>query len=276
MEYQNNYNNTKTTNQSVQSFQLYCHYCAKGYKTRNRLEKHVTLCEIIYKSKNTKNTKKNENNDDEDDDELPSQRRLYQMLIELSQKYNRLEEKVDKMNKWVTKEKKKINVIEWLNENVKPNDMFVFETYHEKLKMEEEDIQQLFQTSFYEVFHKLVSNAIENVEVKQRTFFSFQQKPNQIYIYQQEGGWQVASREKLTQFINRCHRKVTKALSEWKKLNTQKINGDDKYAIQYDKTLSKLMSLEWKNDATWNKSKNILHTIFSIDMKQVIEYEFEF
>ena len=39
----------------------------------------------------------------EEDEPLPSQHRMYQMLIELSQKYNRLEEKVSELNKWVIK-----------------------------------------------------------------------------------------------------------------------------------------------------------------------------
>ena len=42
------------------------------------------------------------------------------MLLELGQKYNRLEEKVDEMSKWITKKKKKINILEWLNTNITP------------------------------------------------------------------------------------------------------------------------------------------------------------
>lgn len=77
-----------------------CIYCGKGYKTRTCLEKHILLCEIIYKGK--KGPLRVEEHD------IPSQARLFQMLLELGQKYNRLEEKVEEMNKWVVQKKKKL------------------------------------------------------------------------------------------------------------------------------------------------------------------------
>ena len=51
---------------------------------------------------------------------------LYQIILELGNKFNKLEEKVDELNKWVVKTKKKINIIEWLNNNIKPEIKFDF------------------------------------------------------------------------------------------------------------------------------------------------------
>lgn len=61
-------------------------------------------CTTLRNSFKTKNNKKITV---EEDDEIPSSRRLYQLLLELGQKYNRLEEKVDEMNKWVAKKRKR-------------------------------------------------------------------------------------------------------------------------------------------------------------------------
>ena len=97
-------------------FKLHCHFCGKEYVKKSCLEKHAILCEIIFKT-NHKN--KNITNNEEDEI-LPSQRRLYQMLIELGIKYNRLEEKVEEMSKVIVKQRKKINVLDWLNTNIKP------------------------------------------------------------------------------------------------------------------------------------------------------------
>ena len=88
-----------------------CVYCGKSYKKKINLEKHIILCEFLNTSK------KRQINDDEEDD-IPSNKKLYKILLELGSKFNKLEEKVDEINKWVIKKKKKINVIEWLNTNV--------------------------------------------------------------------------------------------------------------------------------------------------------------
>lgn len=268
----------KPTPQSLQIQQTpkyYCNFCAKEYKSRNGLEKHVALCEIIYKTKNNKKVSL------EEEDELPSQRRLYQLLLDLSQKYNRLEEKVDEMNKWVAKKKKKINVLEWLNANSLPTNI-TFENLCNKIQVLEDDVEYLFTNTFLDTFMKIFSRTIDELETTtNKPICAFEQKNGLFYIYEQDNqdkivGWNPLSRENLILFANRLHRKISKALSEWKKNNSQKIKDDDKWAIIYDKTMSKVFSVEIKQDATFNKIKNALFNYLKIDIKSIIDYEFEF
>ena len=70
-----------------------CVHCGKSYKKRENLNKHLNLCELLHKSKKAGPLII------EDDEPLPSQRKMYQMLLELGQKYNRMEEKMEEMNK---------------------------------------------------------------------------------------------------------------------------------------------------------------------------------
>ena len=87
-----------------------CIHCGKSYKKKTNLEKHVNLCELLN-SKKTLIV--------EDEETIPSQRKIYQILLELGSKFNRLEEKVDELNRWIVKKKKKINMIECLNTNTR-------------------------------------------------------------------------------------------------------------------------------------------------------------
>ena len=90
-----------------------CTHCGKSYKLKTNLNKHFTLCELLHKSKRKSYLVI------EEEEDIPSQKNMYKMLLEMAQKYNALEEKVTEMNKWVIKKKKQINVIEWLNINIK-------------------------------------------------------------------------------------------------------------------------------------------------------------
>jgi len=257
------------------TFKLCCHFCGKEYVKRTCLEKHTLLCEIIFKTNHNKHPSKPTDEDEDEDEKLPSQKRLYQMLIELGIKYNRLEEKVEEMSKVIIKQRKKINILDWLNTNLKPE--IIFDKLHEVLQITEEDIEYLFHNTFLDTLNMIFSRTIYGNQ--NNPILSFQHKQG-FYIYDQNQPfhycWIPLSREKLIQFLNRCHRKISKALSDWKKMNTEKIKDNDKYAVEYDKTMSKLMNVDFKQDNTFNKVKSTLHNHLKLDMKNIVEYEIEF
>ena len=84
---------------------LSCIHCGKDYKNNTSLNKHVILCELLTRQKQT-------------GDEMivtPSNKILFQMLIDLGNRYKILEEKLQYVE--LSSKNKKVNVIEWLNEN---------------------------------------------------------------------------------------------------------------------------------------------------------------
>lgn len=260
------YNNTKQRAQC-------CLYCGKGYKTRTNLQKHLNLCELIHKG--TKNGVTIE-----DDEELPSQRKMFQMLLELGQKYNKLEEKVDEINKWVVKKKKKINVLEWLNGNIVPN--LVFEKLSEKMIITDNDIEFLLENSFFDTLNQVFSRTIYNVSETENPMFAFVQKANIFYVFDtkqdndNKGEWMELSKEKLLRLLMNIQMKISKSFCEWKKQRGDKIRDDDNFAILCDKTLIKIMGNEFKQDSTFGKMKTNMYNKMKTDMKALIEYEFEF
>jgi len=249
-----------------------CIYCGKGYKTRINLDKHMNLCELIYKgSKNRKFII-------EDEDELPSQKKLYKMLLELGHKYSKLEEKVDEINKFVIKKKKNINVLEWLNTNITPE--ILFERLIDKIIVNEEDIDYLFKNSFYDTLNHIFANNLYNLKDNELycPIFAFVQKPNNFYIYDknQKIEWYELSREKLVKFLYKVHNKISKELLNWKQKRNADINNNDILATSYDKTIIKLMSIDFKQESTINKIRSQIYQNMKTDMKALVEYEFEF
>ncbi len=265
------YDNTNRIKQSSQC----CIYCGKAYKNRINLDKHTNLCELIYKS-----TKRRKELIIEEDDDIPSQKKLYHILLELGQKYSRLEEKVDEMNKFIVKRKKKINVLEWLNTNITPET--IFERLTDKIIVTEEDIDCLIKNSVYDTFNEIFSKTLYLLKDNEIScpLFAFIQKTNVLYIYDKnicdKPEWCELSREKLVKFLNILHNKILKELFNWKQKRSKEINKDDNLAIQYDKTMVKLMNIDFKQDATIGKIRSSIYQHMKTDMKALLEYEFEF
>jgi len=246
-----------------------CVHCGKSYKKKTNLDKHVILCELLSK------TKKIPCFEDEDEDEVISQRKMYNILLELGAKFNRLEEKVDELNRWVVKKKKKINVMEWLNANMTPQ--IKFDSLIEKIIITQDDIKYLFENSFADTLNQIFSRNIYNLSENEYPIFAFIQKSNVFYIYEDDQTkWCELSREKLIKFLNRVHMKLLKVYIEYKKENAEKIRDDESFSILCDKTSIKIMSTDFRQDTILGKIKTNMYTRMRTDMKGLVEYEFEF
>jgi hypothetical protein len=245
-----------------------CVYCGKSYKKKVNLEKHVNLCELLNNSKKKSAVV-------EDIDEIPSQRKMYQILLELGNQFNKLEEKVDELNKWVIKKKKKLNVIQWLNENMTPNS--IFDNLIEKIIITEEDVQYLFKNSFVDTLNVLFSRNIYNLSENAYPIFAFVQKSNIFYVYENgDAGWVELSREALIKFLNKVYMKLFRAFVQYKKDNSDKIHNDEAFSILCDKTSLKIMNIDFRQESILGKIRANMYLRMKTDMKAFVEYEFEF
>jgi hypothetical protein len=270
-----------------------CAQCGKGYKTKTNYEKHLILCGIISKGNQR-------SNDEEMLDNLPSQKMMYKMILELGQKYNRLEEKMNEVNKWVVKKKKKIDVIEWLNTTIKPE--YIFDELIDKTYVTDANIEFMFNNTVYDTYNSILENPLlrnplfKKVEqnfddkgcveqnfddkgcVDVQPIFAFIQKPGLLYAFvSNEGGgiWVELPRDKLIRFLKLIHLKITRALFDWKKNHLDNIYSSDSVATMFDKTTSKLMAIDFKQEHTLSRFKNIMYSRLKTDVKTMIEYEFE-
>jgi hypothetical protein len=200
------------------------------------------------------------------------------MLLELGEKYNKLERKVETMSKFVIK-KKKINVLIWLNDNIKPE--FLFEGLIEKIEILDEDIDYLCNNSFLETLNNIFSRNIYNISHENSyPIYAFVQKSHLFYIYDKindnKTEWHELCREKLIKFLNKILMKMLKYFNDWKKKKSEEIKTNDSFATICDKTTVKLVSMDFKNEHTLGKFKSALYNKIKKNMKAFIEYEFEF
>jgi hypothetical protein len=243
-----------------------CVNCGKSYKKRENLTKHLIICDFISKKKHL---------EEEDEIEIPSQRVMYQLLIELGQKYKKLEEQMDEMTKWVSKKKKKINVIEWLNSNIKSNKLFD-SFMNVNLGFQDTDMEFVMSSSFYDTMNLVFSRTL--FEMEEIPIFAFTQKVNVLYVYNDENiGWIELSREKMIKWFNKMHMQFAGAFYSWTKIKrTQMIENKDKFENACDKTNIKLMSVDFRVENMFSKMRGILFNGLKKDMKALVEYEFEF
>lgn len=244
-----------------------CRFCGKNYKKKTNLEKHVLLCEFIRKSSTYPTMK-------EEEEEPPSQAKMYRILLELGHKYAKLEQRLNEIDKWVVKKKKKVNVVEWLNSNIVPDGKFSM--LNECVHLEDEaDIQYLFKHSFAETLDHIFSRSIYNDDHEHKyPLFSFAQSNHKFYMFETE--WVECRKEDLCKFLNKVHLKLHRAFMYWKKARSSQIETDEDLAMLCDKTSIKLLSVDFRQDSIFNKIKGNMYSAMKKDVQGLVEFEFEF
>ena len=250
-----------------------CYCCGKSYKKRETLDKHIVLCEIIDKSKKKKSSTTVEN-----DEVIPSQKQMYNILVELTIKYNKLEEKMEEAQKWIDKTKRKTNIVEWLNKNVKP--VTTFSNFFEnQIIVTEENIEFLFKHTFIDTFFEVLIKNMELLKINNENspIQSFTQKANKIYVYDlsntessnTESIFEELSREKMVKFGKQIHFKIVKELIEWKNKRGISVDECEKTSQIYNNGLMKLMTIDFKQETVVGKIRTGLYNNFKVDMMSI-------
>ena len=255
---------------------MVCKHCKKEYKTEKTLKVHTLLCEILQ---NASNIKENQVNT------IPSQGQLYQIIQELVIKQNKMEEKIDQLQKWVEIKKKKINIVDWLNQHQHP--YYLFKNMPELFFIQDTDIDFIYKpdNSIIDLMNILWERNI--YDQSSLPLFAFTQKNNVIYYYDSmtnpntqssnyQNTWKELTKEKLTSLLNQIHSKILNTLMEWKKKHDEFIHSNDKNEVLYCKMLSKFMSIDFKNPNIINKIYSSIYNKIKTDKQNFVEYEMDF
>lgn len=152
-----------------------CIFCDNHYTRKSYYERHTLVCEMNNTYKNRRNTI-----DDESQD-TPNIRKLYNIIMELTIKCNKMEKKIEDFSKIIVSKKKKINVIEWLTIN--HNGCKPFHEYINSIHIERKHLQTVFEHglthAFVYIFKELFTDTTNTANIP---ICSFKHKPNLLFI----------------------------------------------------------------------------------------------
>lgn len=239
-----------------------CPLCDKTYTRVASLKKHMVCCEFLNKSKKEKQI------DQEEHENMPTYKELVAIVQEFALKVKSLEQKLEVMEKWVDVKKKKINVIQWLNTNVVPSKSFT--TWAIDIDVTQKHLKHLFENTIIDTITLIFQ---ENTK-EPPPMYSFEQKQHLFYIYIDE--WKEMIFSDMAFLLKKIQIKLLHELSVWREENINQLNANDKMSENYNKIVIKLMNIPFDQDQIYHKIKSNMYNTIKIDIKNMIEYEFEF
>ena len=254
-----------------------CTNCGKGYKLKSSLDKHLLICELVTRQGKKKLLIV------EEEEIIPDNKQLYKILLELTAKYTKLENKMAEVSKFAVKEKKKINILDWLNNNVTPT--YTFKELSNKIVLDTKFNDLILHNPFNDILNEIINQYLidENLPI-----LAFTQKTNTIFIFTKSdatnpvnnsavvSGWQEIPRDALIGLLNSIQMKISKSFYDWKQLHKEELLTNDTLCGICDKALVKIMSPSFKEDKYLSKAKSSIYNKIKKDIKMLIEYEFDF
>jgi hypothetical protein len=155
-----------------------CGYCSKSFTRKSYYDRHVLVCELLIKSTKERNLATEENQD------TPTVRKLYEIIMEMTLKYQKMEKKVEELSKYIENKKRKLNIVDWLNANYK-NVGERFDIWYKTIKVERKHLETIFTRDYVNgVLHVLkdhLETYIKNGEME-IPIRAYDQKDNILYV----------------------------------------------------------------------------------------------
>jgi hypothetical protein len=243
-----------------------CPHCLKKYTNKKDAQKHILMCEILSKTPRAIQVEEENNTD------LPSHDELCFIVMELARKNRALELKLEQITNWAERQRKKISVVDWLNQNHQGPDVPTYASFKDTLSktINQSHVEYLLSNTFIDTMLRIFSDADCSA------LFSLANKPQLFYMYKSEAPkeWVVMGRTDLVDLLNYVHSKFLRELIKWKKINEEVVSKNEQVCKQYNKMMIKFSEIEFDHDATLCKMRSGIHALIKKDMKNMIEYEF--
>jgi hypothetical protein len=235
--------------------------CGKDYKRLRPFQEHRAFCEILK-------TCKNESIEHLQD--TPSHIDMWLAMKTLIKKNEKLENDVKILTQWIKKQKKKLSLVDWLNDNFKlcKNGLDIIK----ESELNEEDLHMVFQNNFIEGMVHILYRLIN--EHQEKAIKAFDQKLNTLFIYS-NSGWKLLDNDELKDIINIIHRKLQIQLINYTKKHERQFNDLSRNDSWY-KNISKVMGCGSNNNSHIKKIGFKLYNRIRYNLKNIIQYEFTF
>lgn len=258
-----------------------CNLCNRGYKIKANYTKHIVFCEFLSKS-----TYEKEREKENDYDKVPSIQTIYQVLLEVVKKNAELEKKVEALTKWTESKKRKLNIIEWLNNanNTNNEKMLPFKKWWTSIIITRAHLEIMFNQS--DGIHG-TSNILKNVLAltprDELPLRAFNQKDNTLFVYNENNNtennnsksWEILSDALFTECMHNLTKKILAEFLKW-----QNENGDKKYEEEFSyisaTNLQKILGNNYSQEQIKGRIKKELYKEIKMNLANITEYEFSF
>ena len=232
-----------------------CPSCFKCFKKKGCYEKHIMYCDRELKL-----------------DKTPSNKELMEMIVNLTNKYNDVQNEVTSLKAQLYKRNKKIDVIKWLNDTSKYESKISFLDLLNEVDITFDDLNIIFEKDFINGAYEILINNINMHSKINDVLKCFNEKKNILYIYV-SGKWRQITDEEFVDILKKMNVKLFEKFKLYREANSDKIFNNDGFQIEYNKNLKKIMCVSTSFESKCIRVRNKLYSEHKESLKTITEIE---
>lgn len=205
---------------------------------------------------------------------------LQSIVIELVKSNSKLRKDIEELKRWTQTKKKKINILEWLNENSEKqiSTILNYKEYISNLIITRKELEIVFNSDLINGTQTILETYIETTQSEETQsetipFKSFDQKNNTIYVFTENGKWELLSWEDFNKMIFKISKKLLTEFGKWKEENEHQLYTDEFSSIFIQNT-KKVIGGDMPLEKLQNKIHLNLYKYLKKNLQNIIEYEF--
>jgi hypothetical protein len=237
--------------------------CGKGYQLLRPFQEHRALCEMINLSNKNQST-----------DHLTDTPSLIDMWLAMKTLIRRnavLEKEVYGLRNWANIQKKKLCVIDWLNEEPAIID---YTEWVNGIVLDKDDLEMVFEHNFIGgVFHILKRLLPIHGDIS-LPIKAFDQKLNTLFVCS-GGSWSTIDKDDFTKLINILHHKLHKVFAVYNRDNKELIDNISNNENWY-KNINKIMGGPFSYSTSVDRISSKLYNYLKFNLRALTKYEFSF
>jgi len=226
-----------------------CQFCNKKYLRKGDLRRHYVKCSILENINIV-----GANND------------IFILLKTLLETNKRMDIRIKKLEILAYKEKKKIRVLDWLNDNRK--DSITYVRFLHNIEIGDSELETIYEHGILEGLTKILRDELKGMDEK--PIMCFERKAYVLYV-KTENGWSILESKEFKKNMCYLQRKILEKFRE--KNMIEQLKTDSGHNI-YNKRLLKICNNNFA--VKMNQINNSLYRNMKININKIINYTFEF
>ena len=200
---------------------------------------------------------------------------LFKLLINLTNKYEKLQNDYNELKKFTNYNKNKLNVIDHLNNNFQCN-IFDYNDFCKKLSHDFNinDLECVFKNDYVNGCAQIIINFIEKIKfenIHNLPIYAFNHKDGILYIYDKSlSSWTQINEKYLTILIKEINKNLLNHFLQWKNDN-EKYFLDEQFSEIYILNMKKIIGNNFDKKNKDIMIKNIIYKHIKVCIKNVFE-----